>query len=477
MKTTTDQKTILDVVEGGYCVGCGACAYAGNLKMSLNIYGEYKPLIEKTSSIEHLNNISSACPFLNETWNEDRLSEHFLKDNEKWSDKLGLFQHLYAGHVLEDRFREQGTSGGFGTWIGVEMLRKKMIDGIIHVREQTRKQRKEVFSTYSISWTEQDARDASRTKYHVVEFSQVLSEIKANPGKRYLFVGLPCMIKAIRRLQLNDPVLKSCIAYTMALVCGHLKSMHWSLSLGWSAGIHPKDLDRIRYRTKGERIPARSYVISAFSGDIRVSKDTSKIVGGKFNQGAMMLKACDFCDDVVGETADITVGDAWLPRFEIDRHGNNMLIVRNPDISSMLSTALIEERVWFTPLTEKEAVDAQAGGFRQRREGLALRIADCKKNRVWHPAKRTFANTSLPSPLRKMIYRRRSRIATISHSLFVRALESDNFEIYEKGMKIPLLHLRILEILSSFPRILRKFAFSFLLKLKMSLENKGLTNR
>ena len=31
------------VVEGNYCVGCGACAYASKGVMKINKYGEYEP--------------------------------------------------------------------------------------------------------------------------------------------------------------------------------------------------------------------------------------------------------------------------------------------------------------------------------------------------------------------------------------------------------------------------------------------------
>ena len=48
-----------------------------------------------------------------------------------------------------------------------------------------------------------------------------------------------------------------------------------------------------------------------------VQKDTALILG-KFNAGAMMLNACNYCDDVVGETSDLTVGDAWIPKYDTD---------------------------------------------------------------------------------------------------------------------------------------------------------------
>lgn len=42
-----------------------------------------------------------------------------------------------------------------------------------------------------------------------------------------------------------------------------------------------------------------------------------------------MYKACDFCDDVFAETADIALGDAWLPEYVQDGNGTNVVVTRN----------------------------------------------------------------------------------------------------------------------------------------------------
>ena len=39
-----------------------------------------------------------------------------------------------------------------------------------------------------------------------------------------------------------------------------------------------------------------------------------------------MNPACEFCDDVVGETADMSVGDAWLPGYVSDWRGTSVVV-------------------------------------------------------------------------------------------------------------------------------------------------------
>ena len=38
----------------------------------------------------------------------------------------------------------------------------------------------------------------------------------------------------------------------------------------------------------------------------------------RWEYGYFKYKACDFCDDIFAECADITVGDAWLSRYKKD---------------------------------------------------------------------------------------------------------------------------------------------------------------
>jgi coenzyme F420 hydrogenase subunit beta len=449
---------IKSVVEGGYCVGCGGCAYATKTEMKLNKFGEYVPDLDSLEALdeEAIAKANFICPSLNPTHNEDVLSESLFKeDNVNRSQYIGHYQNVYGGYVKEEDYRSKGTSGGFGTYLGAILFRKGMIDGVIHVKENTRVEPTDAFFKYGLSSSLEEIRGGARTKYHVVELSEILNLIHEKPG-RYLLVGVPCMIKTIRRIQLQDEFVKESIKYTVALVCGHLKSINWTLSLAWGKGIAPDKATSFMYRTKGPNISARDYVFTAYSDAKEVMENSANVIGGKFNQGAMMLEACNFCDDVVGETADVTVGDAWLPQFEVDSQGTNMLIVRNTEINDVLKKCMEEGKVSLIDLTEADAKDAQNGGFRQRREGLSYRLKKVDDLGKWRPEKRIKADSFLIKPLRKVIYAMRIKVTTLSRKHFKKALEINDYEYYRKRMKVILKTLRILEVSSSASRIIRK---------------------
>ena len=454
----TDPNTLENVVKGGYCVGCGACAFSTKTTMKINDYGEYSPDLEsiKPLSPEEQEKARFVCPSLNPAYNEDRLADEFLRtENDHQSEYIGYYQHVYGGFVKEDNYRKHGTSGGFGTWIGAELYNRGLINGVIHVKETPRNSATDPFFRYGISKNLDEIKKGAKTKYHAIELSEVLHLVTGNPGK-YLLIGLPCMIKAVRRIQIRNQLIRESIPYTAALICGHLKSINWTLSLAWAKGISPEKATTFKYRTKGPSIPARSYVFTAYSNTSEIMEDSAKVVGGKFNQGALMLNACNFCDDVVGETADITIGDAWLPRFEIDSQGTNLLIVRNTTINQVLKDSFANNRVFIVELTETEAKDAQSGGYRQRREGLSFRLYQMIRQNRWYPQKRIEANSFTISPLRQIIYFIRFKVTIQSREDFKKALTSANYSYYRRRMTSILKILRFLELASSITRIIRK---------------------
>ncbi|MCI0663642.1 MAG: Coenzyme F420 hydrogenase/dehydrogenase, beta subunit C-terminal domain, partial [Acidobacteria bacterium] len=237
----------------------------------------------------------------------------------------------------------------------------------------------------------------------------------------------------------------------------HLKSINWSLSLGWAVGLPPEDLAEIKFRMKGEGIPQKAYYYGVKGrtdrGDFHVF-DSAGVVGGKFNLGAMMLHACNYCDDIVGETADISIGDAWLPKYALDWRGKNMLVVRHPEITALLKAAQSEGRLELNSMHPKEAAKAQAGAFRQRREGLMYRIEKKRACGEMYPVKRAFPGLPRARLHRRIIYSLRERCASESRISFYLALQKGDFSIYTRRMRGQFRFLRFTEIVLSSAHIL-----------------------
>ena len=423
--------------------------------MEIDKHGFYKPVLVPNLVAPLEESAARACPFLYPEHDEDDLANRFLPATQTRDHKIGKYLEVFAGHVNENGFRQAGSSGGMVSWIATELLRKGMIDGVIHARPVVRNQVEDPFFRYGISRSVEEINNAAHSHYHVVEISEVLSEVKQKPG-RYLFIGVPCMVKAVRRAQLADSDISDRIVFTIALVCGHLKSVHWAVSLGWAAGVIPEELSSINFRVKSKNVPAKAYyfkVKNRTTGE-EIVQDSAPLTGGKFNLGAMMPDACNYCDDIVGETADLTIGDAWLPRYSFDWRGKNMLVSRNETLNALIRAASDEDRVHIETMTPKEAADAQSGGFRQRREGLAYRLARDRAAGRWTPKKRNLPDMIQPGYFRARIYDLRAEVSQRSRISFRMALDSGDIKIYDRDMSGIFKRLRTLELAVAALRIL-----------------------
>jgi hypothetical protein len=136
---------------------------------------------------------------------------------------------------------------------------------------------------------------------------------------------------------------------------------------------------------------------------------------GDWGAGFFMNIACNYCDDVVAEPADISFGDAWIKPYSLDGMGNNVMVVRSKLIADVILTGIKEKRLKLEMVSNEFVRETQASGFRQRREGLSYRLTWAKKG--IKPRKRVLPSDNL-SGERKKIYRMRYNISWLSHKIF-----------------------------------------------------------
>ena len=76
----------------------------------------------------------------------------------------------------------------------------------------------------------------------------------------------------------------------------------------------------------------------------------------------------------MGETADITLGDAWLDNYKKDYKGNNVIVVRNKKINLLLKNGKKSKTLNIEKTSESDIIKSQLGAFRQRNDGLSYRL-------------------------------------------------------------------------------------------------------
>ncbi|WP_353619949.1 Coenzyme F420 hydrogenase/dehydrogenase, beta subunit C-terminal domain [Mesorhizobium sp. BR1-1-16] len=386
--------------------------------MTWDLFGQRIPDIRQDWTGHGAKDFDTLCPFSPHSANEDELAERLWPSSPATDPSLGRFEATYVGSVAEGGFRQEGSSGGMVSWVACELLRLGNVDGVAHVVPSPAKSETGLFR-YRISRSEAEITEGARSRYYPVDLAPVLAEIFARPG-RYAVVGVPCFIKAINLLREKDDVLRQRITHTLGLFCGHMKSARFVDSIAWQIGVKPEAVTAIDYRVKRPEHPANWYRSAlSLDGGGRPERDWWDLVDGDWGSGFFQNSACDFCDDVVGETADISFGDAWVEPHSQDGRGTNVVVVRSPEIGDIVRKAITGKRLALDPVDADFVIETQAAGFRQRREGLAYRLARFSPR--LRPVKRV-APTSRGLPWRRrLIYRTRRSISFWSHRVFVLA--------------------------------------------------------
>jgi len=423
---------VSSVIRHGYCIGCGACAALAepDHKMRWTPEGMLTAVPAKEDLLAD-QRAGRVCPFSDLAEDESSIATR-LYPSASSHDKLGRLHATYAGHVREGRYRENGSSGGMGTWLLDQLLQQRLVDAVVHVGEVPATPGGPLFG-YRISRTPEDLHRGAKSRYYPVTLAEVVKEVRKSPG-RYAFTGVPCFIKAIRLLAKEDLDFGASVAFCIGLVCGHLKSRGFAELLAWQMGIAPTSLVHFDFRVKLATHSANHYGAKAIGvhDDVRHERTEAmqNLYGRDWGMGLFKPKACDYCDDVVAETADITVGDAWLPRYVQDSEGTNLIVVRDVRFEVILQQAQKDGRIHLESIGADEAVRSQSSGYAHRREGLAYRLWLADSQTLWRPIKRVEPLAGKHGALFEQRHRLRMRLAEESHAAFVTAKHSGDIAAF-----------------------------------------------
>ncbi|GAC12378.1 Coenzyme F420 hydrogenase/dehydrogenase, beta subunit C-terminal domain [Paraglaciecola chathamensis] len=427
MSTSLIKTDVEKVVDGGFCVGCGGCAAIDSgINMRFMDSGVYQPIIEKVTNPK----IDEVCPFSNKGPNEDALANPSMDKTDE--DKLGTYLSLKAGYDLDESARLHSSSGGGASWILKQLFERGLINKVIHVTESDEEGK---LFKYSVSKSIDEINQGAKTRYYPIELSEVIEFVKNNDAN-YAFVGVPCFVKAVKRLAVIDEDFSRKLKFTISIFCGHLKSAAFGESLAWQLGVSPIKIKKIDFRHKILSAPANNYGIKVTDreSEIHISP-MNELLGKDWGMGAFRLKACDFCDDIVGEVADVSFGDAWLDKYRADSKGTNLIIIRNEIIEDIFQKGLQEKSFYTEEISSKEVVKSQDASFRHRRHGVKHRTKQYEKSSTWHPIKRKFSGIDNPNFLTKLNWNFRANYSQQSHEYFLKAKTKSSLDVYTNFVK------------------------------------------
>jgi len=428
-----------------------------SLEMRLDDFGQYAPV-----------RIGTPVPGIDDSIRRVNITDPSADDQTKigtrlfgadpdinHDDMIGYYRGLYIGHVVDDDERLNSTSGGLSTWILCSMLEHGVVDGVIHMR-QGRGGLGPLFE-YGISKTVSEVREAAKTRYYPGEVSRVLNEIRNGPaGRRFVLVGIPEVVAEVRLLSKELPEFGELVPFTVGLLCAHQKTTRYLESMAWQLGIDPRSLKDADFRFKrpGERADRYLTRITGSSGGAEVTKvlDPDKNLVANWGLGFFKSDFSDFTDDVFNETADVALGDAWLPEYSSDYRGNNVIIVRNPVVETLIREGMESGQIELKEVDVETVCRCQAGLVRHSHDELGYRLFRLVKAGITPPRTRVPPSGDIPF-LRKLEQVQRMGNAGGSRWYYLRAEKSERLGVFRRFARWRVFIHRIVRVFDMLTRM------------------------
>ncbi len=311
MKTFFDLKQ--EVRATGRCHGCGGCVTIctavnyGALQMGDDHIPRYKS-VDKCIDCGLCYLI---CPEVGEL--DDQ-----VKRNVDWSAPMGRILQVSVARAADEEIREKGTDGGVVTAMLLHLFDSGKIDGAI-VSRQTEDGR-----TPWLATSHDDIIEAAGSHFDAMQgavalgehystyspSAQALGSLMRQGLKRIAFVGTPCQIKSVRKMQALNLVPSDSIKFYFGLFC----TSNFDLD-----GDKLHKLEELAGCTMDE--VTKMNIKNDF---ILRTKDGQRKHIPLAELDFARRDACRYCDDFSAEYADISFGGLGADR------GWTTVVIRSP---------------------------------------------------------------------------------------------------------------------------------------------------
>jgi len=356
--------SIQDVVDWGLCIGCGACAYfCEKEKVSLaNVETVgIRPRFEDApcAACELRCDCLDICPGY--TVRNDRP----LEIDENHSSLIGPSLEIWEGAAADGEIRFNASSGGGLSALALYCLEKEKMRFVLHVGSDPKKP---WINATVRSRTRDDLISRTGSRYAPASPCDSLDLIEKADGP-CVFIGKPCDAEAVSLLRKKRPALDRNLGLVLAFFCAGTPSSFGTLDLLRSLDISKDRINTLRYRGRGW--PGRFDV--AFNG----SKDKKTLTYKDSWHHLQKFRPfrCHLCPDGLGETSDITCGDAWHNYGGEDKDpGRSLILARSERGREILHRAIAAGYLDVNKSSSGEVVAAQ-GLVQKRREVFGRTLA------------------------------------------------------------------------------------------------------
>jgi len=361
-----------EVVNASLCTQCGACAAACPhevIRIERDEHWRFYPrVVDQAPCHDKCKSLCvDICAGVHEDpslWKRDPLPA------ESWDDfTVGHIESTWVGYATDPGIRSRGTSGGVVTGLLVHLLESKQIDGVLLVGSN---RAQPLQHDVRVVTTRAEIEDAWGSKYYPMpigaQFRTFLD--RKNRDKRYAVVLLGCHMRSLRLMERRMKQLRQTVVLRIGLICGYCSGFKGLLDQAEDWGLPDRQgIQRIDYRE------------GKWPGNVRIQAspgfDRRTLIYNFLGRLPFTTnQRCMICSDLMNETADVTVGDAWLRELTQRKdEGWSVLAIRNPAVKEMVMSAHRDGALHLQPIDTPTFVRSQEKPMRYKKNALPVRMA------------------------------------------------------------------------------------------------------
>lgn len=306
-----------EVLAAGLCSHCGSCVGLAPQRLEMRRTPRGPLPFARLDSREPVPAAAyTACPGKGINY-PDMCRFVFGRQPENWL--IGCYRQVFVGYSALPAIRRAAASGGVITQVLLYLLEQNHIQGAVVV-QQGRPQ--PWLAEPVIARSREEIIAASQSVYMPVPVNKLLDQMSAFEG-RLAYVGLPDQVASLRYLQYLGHPGASKVDYVLGPYVGTNNYLESIESFLRSHGIQSlREIVELRYR-EGE-----------WPGYLQIKTRTGQVLRAeKFYYNYLIpfyithstLMSVDFTN----ELTDISVGDAWSPRYEAQGGGFSVVVARS----------------------------------------------------------------------------------------------------------------------------------------------------
>jgi coenzyme F420 hydrogenase subunit beta len=368
MKTFSD--LIVEVQEKGLCHHCGACvAFCTAINYgALELGEDGRPRYRDKDKCIECGICHSICPEIHEL-DED------VKNLVSWSAPLGPLKGIAIGRAINPEVRARATDGGAVTALLLHLFDRGRIDAAIVSKTVSPFQRQPwlALSREDIIAAAGFHFDTLPSLKHFSEMYSTyspsilgLKDVAQKPLTRVAFVGTPCQINAVRRMEVLGVVPSEAIKYHLGLFCAG------NFQFGPGERLQLENIGDFRWEDVVKVNLKEELLIHLQRGEFR---------GIPLERLDFMRRfACQFCEDYAAEYADLSFGGLGAPE------GWTTVITRSALGQEVLDSArgrfieLSSSRE--KPSAESQALDRVMEWSARKKASAAAQLQELEKEAV-----------------------------------------------------------------------------------------------